>query len=278
MDVSILPPTIIDSTQSGSDSDQINDATQTLRQYSKRNNLISSFLYSAVGLVVVLLPSVDAMWIAWGRITFLSAFLTFLVNLKYTQTREVVTGMEPYVSRHVVILTPMVQFSILGCILTGIFGVPITKRFNKDRVRSETIPTLQNLTLSWCITTCPTTNNLSSTCNVFNQIMLNTGTLVESTLPECLDRSIKICTNATIPSIECANKWASFNYAIANNDANTERDYRIMVNLLYGFSLNLLTTFFYWLIASAIFKWLETCNKQKPRREQISSSVAISYA
>lgn len=55
----------------------------------------------------------------------------------------------------------------------------------------------------------------------------------------------------------CRDLWSSLNYALKHNDANTERDYRITVNLVYGLLISVATGLVFYVISNAMLKQLK---------------------
>jgi len=210
-------------------------------------------VYMIVGIIPIFLHDIDPIWWNWGIVACCVGFMQFVINIRYNPPPTTIRrNYNEYVNMH-----PMLTSVVICTILLGLIAVPVARIINKNHISVHDIPSLQNTSMSWCVVSCPITNNITSSCNAFNQMMLNVGTTVDLTLPECLDRSIKICENPVNSSIECANAWASFNYALVNNDGNTEPINRTIVNLFYGFLINVATVLFYWVFFYILFYYLD---------------------
>lgn len=226
------------------------------RKHFKIINLML-FLYAGSAIPALVLDRVANMWWFWGLLTVISCMIQFIANHKYSK------------SGHENIIMFFCMYLLFWP--TGMAWL-IVRMENKNTVPVSTIPTLQNQTLAWCYNACPSSNNISNTCPTFNQLMYTMSE--ENVLSFCIERATQMCiANFANESNTCRNLWNSLNYALNNNDANTERDYRIVTNMMYGLLLSAATSLVFDLILIFMKKQVE---KFEFNREQAAAPPATS--
>lgn len=204
--------------------------------------LILLFLYFSSTIVAIAMDDISKMWWTWGIVTAIFCVVQFILNYwcrVYTHSHN------NYEMHDILLAGPVMVLIFSGIALMA------NRVSNRDMVPVEQIPLLENQTLRWCTDACPLTNNLTDSCSSFNQFMYSVTK--DDTTSYCIERAIRMCPgNFSSESNTCRDAWTSLNYALEKNDANTEREYRITVNLCYGLLLSFATSILFTIISNCV--------------------------
>lgn len=211
----------------------------------KRGWNLTALLLYLLCCMIPLFVSVDPMWTMWAHITFTGCVIQFIYVLCAKE----------FLNYHVIIY-PMIPLLLLTLFGLVVVALPEVRQDNQNRVNVNMIPVFEQAANKWCSTTCPSTNNLTFTCSTFNNGMLQAGSAFQDVMPKCLERAVAICDKIIDPAMTCAFAWSNYNYALINNDSNTEPQYRLVVNLIYGSLLSFATTLCYVALFTFVFRKL----------------------
>ena len=237
---------------------------------TEKINYVVTSVHMAVCIYAIATNQIATMWWMWGVITLICGVITTIINL----CNNVSGGKTDDLCKT---NGGSLFISLWAAFMVFLFVYIPFSAENRDMVPVETIPALENQTLSWCYTACISTNNLTSTCESFNTMMFN----VPATSPYCIDRTTKICVdNIGVTSYECSSLWNSLRYAVNNNDANTGPRYRIARNLLFGLLLSgatvlaamLVTSIIDCIIRALVRSYTFDCTEPNPRQPEHSSN------
>jgi hypothetical protein len=217
-----------------------NEEVIVRQKFTKTPHLCVGLIYLASCIIVVGLEKQNDLWWMWGLITLISISIYACVILTSSNQDD-----NFYQLVHFLLYPPLVIFIYGGIALIYLYDD------NKGKIPIQDVPLIANRTLSWCYTTCPLTNNITFTCEKFNQDMIVTDT--KYFLALCTDRVTKMCADSTsLISKQCEDIWTYYIYALNFNDANTKPAFDIGYNLFIGSIISFCTSLLFMFIIMVI--------------------------